>query len=219
VIALLLLLQTAEADTAVVARSLPPADAAALTAACAERYACAEPSRVAEAMADAVGLGISCADDDATCWQRFLAAEGFARVIIATRRASGAAVWVVESEGEARSAEGATATDAFGAAHAPRAEPPPTAETSPPPDDARSGSGAVVLVVAGLAGAVALASGFGAALVSADLARSLDEAAAGREPLRDYGSRNALFFSLVAASAVAAVAGGSAAVFALMGEP
>ena len=56
------------------------------------------------------------------------------------------------------------------------------------------------------AGATAPGTGAAAAFVSFDLLHSLQEADAGRAPLKDYGARNAIFFGLAGTSAVAALA-------------
>jgi hypothetical protein len=235
-LALALLLATAGADTPVLTRNMTPDETNAVVAACNERWSCEAGARVNAALADAVSLGISCDLDDTTCWQRFVAAEGFTRVVVAGKKGAEVRVFVVDGAGASWQGAGPDGASALRSALAP--PPTTTATTTPPPppahapdappstpsspiDDAPPAPGdhAVALVTAGVSAGVALLAGAGAGLVSADLSRSLDAAAAREAPLEGYDERNALFFSLAAASGVAAIAAGTAAAVALWGGP
>jgi hypothetical protein len=203
VLAVLALLSLATPDTAVLARDLDAAELDAVRAACAERWSCLTAERADAALADAAGLGITCTAEDTTCWQRLLAAEGLARALVASRADERVSLALVELD-VVRTANGADARAALDAlfppAPAPVAEPPPPAPVAP----ADEGPHTVPLAVALGAGAVAVLAAGAAAFVSADLNRSLDEAAAGRENLEGYDQRNALFFALAGSAAVAA---------------
>lgn len=225
------LVATAEPNTAVISRSLLPDEAASLHSACGAHFSCAPPERVAEALADAVGLGISCADDDVTCWQRFLAAEGFARAIVAARRATTTRVLLItldQAPATAEAASGAAALEGIltpasstpgapaSARSASQLGPP---ETSVPAPLATDGA-LVPWVVAGAASVVAIGAGVGATIISVDLANSLDAAQAREAPLVDYDLRSGLFFSLATASGVAALTAAAAGTVALQsGDP
>lgn len=243
-VALALLLTTVPLDTALIARGLSTADVSRARVRCAAHFACADAVDVDAAVADASSLGLVCSTDDDVCWQRFLAAEGFVRVLVVDQEGEVFRVRVVTWEGtrlvsgtalegaldaaaregddgdhengtRAKATSSPVATTPVSAVAPPAATPgSPQAGATDPVDGVRT-----PFLVAGLAGAVAMASAVSAVVVSVDLARSLERAQARIEPLTGYTERNALFFALATTAALATAATTGSLIIATLGPP